>query len=299
MAYKAGMARFEKSADGYYRPARDGSFYKGNDGKMYAMTKADYNFGNDDDDDDDAMSKKAKKAKKSEITVDDFQKSLDELEALAKAGDSMSRKEELLQKSLRGEDLSKDEADYLYKSLGGEVAVDDDPQIHDEITKGFTDPEEGLQKALDVSEYLESHNSALIDSLSAVRDALEKSDSRQHDFNLVLAKAVYQSGELIKSMAERIGVLESQPAYAPKSRGVGQPARGQTLEKGFAGAGPGGEQLSKGEILDTLSDMMAKSDPNGSFANQVLHESAKYEQTNQLSKAMLDKVMEFRATNAH
>ncbi len=318
MAYKTGMARFEKGGDGMYRPAKKGGFYKAGDGKMYGMTKSDYRSAGEgmdapgkqppdqphinphpDDNNDNPGDEKKGGYKKSAITVDDFQKSLDELEAIAKVGDAESRKDELLQKSLSGEELDEEERDYLYKALGGEVAVDDDPQIVDAITKGFTDPDEGLQKALDVSEYLEGHNSALIESLGAVRDALEKSDSRQHEFDMVLAKAVYQSGELIKAMSHRLGVLEKQPARAPKSKGVGQPAAGATIEKGFAGEGTPDEQLSKGEILDTLSDMMEKSDPTGPRSTQILNATAKYEQTNLISQGVMAEVMKFRAENAH
>lgn len=320
MAYQSGMARFEKGGDNMYRPARKGAFYKGGDGKMYGMSKADYNRAGegmdapgkqpgdqphikphpDDNNDNPGDKEKGGYTAKSTLTVDDFQKSLDELEAIGKAGDPVSRKDELLQKSLNGEELSEDERDYVFKALGGEVAVDDDPKIVDDITKSLTDPEEGLSKALDVSEYLQAQNDALVESLGAVRDSLEKSDGRQHNFNMILAKATHQMGELTKAMSHRLGVLEQQPAHAPKSRGVGQPAQGAALEKGFGGDAPGGEQVSKADILDTMCEMMEKSDPNSDLAKAIQHETAKYEQLNQISKSMVERVMQYRSEqNAH
>ena len=57
-------------------------------------------------------------------------------------------------------------------------------------------------------------------ALAEVADRLEKSDQRQHEFNLVQARAIVQMGSLVKAMSERLGVIESQPARQPKSRGV-------------------------------------------------------------------------------
>jgi len=244
------------------------------------------------------------KEEKSCITVDDFQKSLDLLSEIAKADDPVSRKEELLQKAQSGEDLTDVEREDLFKALGGQITEDVD---EDEIVKAITgpmDPEnvEPLQKALDVSEYLEAQHAAMTESLTEVAKSIDASDQRQHGFNLVLAKAIVQSGQLIKGMAERLQVIESQPARAPKSRGIS--ASAGALEKGFADSDGPGAQVSPNDILETLESMMVKSvDAGGNgvarCGEDILGATAKYEQTRQISKSMVDEVMAFRKENAH
>lgn len=315
MAYKKGMPRYRKNDDGKYQMDKAGTYYKG--GKnMYEMTKAELegmdssgkqpgdqphiNPHPDDKPDYPGYDNPKGGAKKSEVSVDDFQKSLDQLEAIASADDVDSRKDDLLQKAMEGEELGEEDRDYLFKALGGDEVVDTNPEIVDDIVKSFSD-NDGIQKALDVSEYLEAQHDALIESLTSIGDTIEKSDQRQHNYNLVLAKAIHQSGQLIKAMSHRLGVLETQPARQPKSRGV--EAHGQHLEKGFVGAEPPSEQLSKSAILDTLEVMMQKSVDSGrnglsDGGNDLLGATAKYEQVNQISKSMLAEVMKFRQENA-
>lgn len=317
MAFQKGMPRFAKGDDGYYRPMNKGGFYKAGDGKMYAMSKADYSSAGEgvdapgkqptdqphinphpDDNNDNPGDSKKGGYKKSEATFDSFQKSLDELESLAGGGGSVeNRKDELLAKAMSG-DLSEEEREYLFKALGGEAPVDDNPTIVDDVTKSFTN-NETIQKALDVSEYLEANHEANLDALTALGSVIEKSETRQHNFNIILAKAVHQSGELLKAVSHRMGIIERQPAHAPRSQGVNQPANGNVIEKGFGGDTPPEEQMSKSEILDTMEQMMQKSHPDSQEANQILLATAKYEQTNNLTKSMFGKVLKFRQENAH
>jgi hypothetical protein len=178
---------------------------------------------------------------------------------------------------------------------GGEV--DDSPEIVEEITKSLTDSEP-IQKALDVSEYLEAQHGALLESLETVAKSIDASDQRAHEFNLVFAKAFHQVGELVKGMSERLGVIESQPAHAPKSKGI--PAQQVALEKGFVGEASPDTQMSKSEILDTFESMMQKSDGGQvKCGEDILHATAKYEGSNQISKAMYDEIVEFRKGQAH
>jgi hypothetical protein len=154
---------------------------------------------------------------------------------------------------------------------------------------------ETIQKALDVSEYLDEQHSELCKALTEVADRIEKSDQRQHEFNLVQARAIVQMGSLVKAMSERLGVIESQPARQPKSRGV----RAAPLQKGFGGEPPPGEQLSKSEVLDTLEVMMRESvDKGGSGASaggeDLLKAISKYEQFNAISRPLLKEVQAYR-----
>jgi hypothetical protein len=196
------------------------------------------------------------KSRAAELTEDDLEKSLARLESEVTSGDRLARKDQLLAKAQQA-DLSKAETDELYRLLGGEAQSSE--RLADQITKGHQE-NDTMVKALDVSDYLQEQHTELTKSLEMLADHIEKADNRQHEFNLVLAKAVSDTGRLAKGMAKRLGVLEQQPARAPKAAGV-QGAR--PIEKGFAGEQPAGETLNKSQIEGALSEMLQKSVEEG------------------------------------
>lgn len=232
--------------------------------------------------------------KSQDVTGDDLEKSLQKLEAVIQAGDTTSRKEVLLQKSLKGDDLSKAEREELFQLLGGASDRPATPAVGDQLTKGMQE-NPNLQKALDVSEYLAAQHEELCKSLTDLGAIVEKSDTRQQEFNLVLAKAVYDTASLVKGMSEKLGVIASQPARPPKSAGV---QAGQVLNKSFGGQPPAEEsnQLSKGDVLNVLDDMMAKSMSAGTGGvsrggEDLLMAISKYEQTSAISPTLLREVV--------
>jgi len=242
-----------------------------------------------EDDDEEAGNDMTSKAKKSMLTEDDLQKSLDRLGALAAAGTPVSRKDALLKKA-QAEDLSKSEKGELFELLGGTVQ---EPAAT--LSKAIAETFEGnemLQKATDVSDYLDENQKALIKSLSMLSDRIESGDVRQHEFNLVLAKATSGMGRLIKSMSERLGVIEREPVRAPKSRGV-QP--GEVLHKGFGGQPAAETQLQPNQILDGLDSLMQKSMQEGRDGmtvggENILMATAKFEQTRQITPTLLREI---------
>jgi len=229
----------------------------------------------------------ASKAKKSEdLTQDDLQKSLEKLENVVSEGDKTTRKSALLQKA-QTEDLDDEEKTELLDLLGKSEKTEE-PTLGETVTKSMDD-NESLQKALDVSDYLQENQSELKKSLGALADHIEKSDNRQHEFNLILAKAVSDIGRHVQGMTERMGIIERQPARSPKSRGV------QPLQKGFGGSPAPETQLSKGEIIDGLMDMVQTSvqkGMNGALADgtDLISAVSKYEQFNSISPGLLRQV---------
>lgn len=246
----------------------------------------------DDEEEDNEMASKAKKSM--DLSEDDLQKSLDKLSDIATADSPVSRKDALLKKSLDGEELSKSEKSDLFKLLGGETEEPEAPTLSKSVEEQFTE-NEVLQKAVDVSDYLDENQKALIKSLGVLADRVEADGSRQHEFNLVLAKAMSGVGKLVKGMSERLGVIEGQPARGPKSRGV-QPS--QVLHKGFAGSSAPEDQLNQQQILDGLDGLMQKSmsDGRGGFSvgnENILTATAKFEQTRTISPGLLGEIRRF------
>ena len=249
--------------------------------------------GDDDDKTPENLKKKAAKSAAEEIDQDDLEKSLGELEEVVAAGDTDARKDVLLEKAKTTDGLEKSEVDELYQILGKEPK--EEAPLASDISKGLKD-NEGLAKALDVSEFLQEQHTELCKSLDALSEHVEADGNRQHQFNLILAKAVSETGRLAKSMAIRLGVIEQQPARKPKAkRGLGQP-----LEKSFAGqdAGAGeGEELTKAVILDGLENMIEKSvaaGQGGATLNGIdlVQEATKFESFNQINPTLLGMVKE-------
>jgi len=236
--------------------------------------------------------------KKSEdLTGDDLQKSLDKLEEFAKAGDTISRKDELLSRASTG-DLTKSENEELFQLLGGGEVQ---PVKEDNgITKSLTD-NEPLRKSMDVSSYLQENHDAMVKSLDTVGEAIQKSDSRRHEFALIQAKAILDIGNLVKSMSETLDAVVNQPVSGPKSAGV-RPGT-KPLQKSFAGTSPAGEEaLSKSMILDSLDGLMNKSMSEGQGGRTMAGEDinlaiAKFETTSQISPSMMESVKTWRANN--
>lgn len=234
----------------------------------------------------------AEKAKKS-LTIGDLSKSLEALESFAKSGDLPSRKDLLLGKASAGS-LKKSEREELFNLLGGgsnqNLSNDDAPA--ENIVKSMND-NDNLQKALDVSDYLQEQHTEMVKSLRRVGDEIQKSDHRRHEFNMILAKAVKDIGDLVKALNDTVGTMAGQPARAPKSLGVVKPA--QVLQKSFMGQPVAGENLNKSQVLDALDGLMEESMAKGmsgatDFGEDISLACAKYEQTNMISRPMLDAV---------
>ena len=227
-------------------------------------------------------------AKSEDLSEDDLGKSLAMLTAYHEQGDTPTRKQSLLEKAQK-EELTKSEQDELHQILGG-GQLDHEDTLADQIGKSM-DPGEDLQKALDVSDYLRETHDQIVEVSTKLADTIEKSDNRQHEFNMLLAKSTALIGNLVKSMDDRLEGLEGQPSRRPKSQAV-------PLQKSFAGAPPMGTQLSKSEILNTLGELIEKSceSNEGGVVNDInlVMETTKYEQTGQISPGALNLVKQQR-----
>lgn len=238
--------------------------------------------GGEEEEGEEEETEKCASAKKSaDLTEDDLEKSLGHLQRYIEDGDAPTRKEVLLQKAQR-EELSKSEQQELFEILGS-GSTGDNFTLVDEIEKAM-EPSEDLQKALDVSDFLSETHEETKRVFQTVAEHIEKSDSRQHEFNILLAKGVADIGNLVKAMSTRLGVIEERPAHAPKSQVLG-------LQKSFAGQPVPSNRLSKSEILNTMSVLIEKS-CNANMGGVVegidlVNAASKYEQFNQIHPTVL------------
>ena len=256
----------------------EGDTYKGPDGKSYNKTGQD----------------KYELCKSDPAVVDAeaLNKSLDEL---LKA--TTDRKGSLLQKAATSEGLTTEESDELHTLLKGGAS------LSARVTAGLGGPEtpEALRKGLEVSSFLDASNRELVKALTDVSDEVEAGGRRQHDFNVSLAKSLVNMGqvlkeqnELVKSMAQQMGAIASQPARPPKSVGIaGAPAR--PLVKSFqtpTGGAPAGEgeQLNKSQTMAGLEGAMLKARQSGDerLENELYKAVVKLESSGQVSPEHLN-----------
>lgn len=114
--------------------------------------------------------------------------------------------------------------------------------------------------AIDVSPFLEALTARTADQLDGIRKAHGEFSGTQGRVNQHMAVALAAVGNLVKSqsavidaLGQRLGLVERTPA-AP--RGATSERQAQALSKSLPGeVGAGGEQLSKAEVLSTLSYM--------------------------------------------
>lgn len=232
--------------------------------------------------------KDAATAKAADLNEDDLQKSLNSLIAIASEGDEPARKQVLLQKA-QVEELDKAERDELFDLMGTEPRPDA-KSLGDTATAGLAD-NETIVKSLEVSDFLREQTNEMVKALGVLAERIEGIDTRQHEFNLILAKAVANEGAVIHEMGKRLGVIENQPASAPKSKGVNV----TPLSKSFGDGpqGPGGE-LSKSEVMGGLESMLEKSVEAGeggvAHGYDLAVAVSKFEQFNQIDPRLLEQV---------
>ncbi len=232
--------------------------------------------------------------KSDDLSGDDLQKSLNALEDMVNEGDSVSRKDQLLAMAHAGE-LEKSERDELFDILGGGAGdTTGAGDVGETLAKSLSE-NPTIDQALDVSDYLREQHGELVKSLYAVGEEIQKSESREHERFLVTAKAISDIGHLVKGMSERLGVIETQPAHAPKSLGIRQDR--DVLNKGFGGTPPAEEQLTKSSVLNALDAMNEESFEKGMEGRIATGEDitlavAHFEQTNGLNPRMHAAIIE-------
>jgi hypothetical protein len=253
----------EKEYDSEGNEAEGGGLRKGEDGELSEIEKSE------------------------RTPLDVLEKSMTMLEGFIDSeATGETRKETLLSQAQEGQ-LSKSENDELFNLLGGDESATDSA-LADDLIKSMQE-NETMQDAFEMSDFLREQNEELTKSLGDLAEHVDYSDRRQHDFNLILAKSVQATGNLVKSLTEQLDRVLGQPVRGPKSQSA------QPLQKSFAGSNGSDETMTKSEVLQTLDalteETMAKSGdtrlPNGT---DLVMEIAKFEATGNMEATTLQLV---------
>ena len=180
------------------------------------------------------------------------------------------------------------------KAMDNDEDKDDKDEKDDKKAKPFgksleqaASDNEDVAKGLEVSSFLSGWADVQGEALRGVEARLEKSlqaaHGEQREYNAELAKSVAGLAEVLTLQAQRIEQLESTPARAPKSA--------QAIDKSFGAGGvvePQAEQLSKSQVLDTMTRMVESGDLSAT-------EVVKFESTNVLTPEMDSTVRAYRS----
>jgi hypothetical protein len=235
-----------------------------------------------------------------EVDVSALEKALNQLNEYAIQADPQAHREALLQKALNGE-ISDEENAALRSMLAGEDAADKPQPLAKSVGANLS-PEgnDTFAKSLDVSEYLASMHQGTQTALEQLGDVIEKSDRRDHEFQVLLAKSVVQIGQQVDQLTKALDSWGEQSSS--RGRAVTTPKEA-ALAKSFANQPPEGDRLSKSEILDTLEAMHMDSiqKGNGGMARcgeDLQQAIAKYEQTMRMSRPLIEELKTFRTSRS-
>lgn len=232
------------------------------------------------------------------VQEEDLVKSLDILEQVASgtASPDSDRRAELAQK-LTENTLEKGERAELMDLLKAE-----EPDTGDEdLSKSFTeivsdDPQ--IQEGYDAMEFLERFATLQTGALDQVKEVMEKGFGKQGDFNKAMAhanalmgKVVIGQGALIKSLTERLGIVEKTPM--PR-RGV---SSAQQLQKSTLPTGDK-EQLQYAQVEQGFNAVTQQSIQEGRGGMAKCGEDpaeawAIYSRSGHLSPAMHNEIKSF------
>ncbi len=161
-----------------------------------------------------------------------------------------------------------------------------------------------LGDAMDVSPFLEALTARTAENLDDIRKSLSETNEHQAQVDRATAAATYEIGMLVKGIAQivdalddRLGLIERQPM---PQRGHTQLSGAQPMAKGFGAHGQEGvgeEQLTKGEVLATLSYMNLEkgiSEIGGQATSELV---GQYEGGNVLNQQTFDAVQGFLAAH--
>lgn len=220
------------------------------------LDKSDDDDDEDDDEDEDDLKKQAKKGG---LTPANLNKSIEALARFAQKADPQARKKELMRRAYMGKSLSQAEKAELMQHLN-KSAPHGKAAPSRTLSKGLNG-NRAIQQSIDVSEYLAQQHQELCKALNSVEQRLNAMAEQSTEFQLLLAKAVAQTGQGVSRLNKSVGQVQSAPVRGPKSLGV--TGRSRPLQK--SGLSGDGQAITKGQASDALDALLQKSRVTGRY----------------------------------
>lgn len=172
----------------------------------------------------------------------------------------------------------------------------------DKACKSIAADSEVLQKAIEMSPFLAEFAKAFDSRLSMLEERvdeqvikamnsmlnnlgeyLETKFGKQSEFNKSLAEVVSGLGHGLSANIQATTEMAQSPAGPPKSTLRAIDGGAKPIEKSFGGGQPGGESITKSQVLNAMTDMVEKGQLNPT-------EVIKYENTNQIRPDLLQQI---------
>ncbi|RYF41344.1 MAG: hypothetical protein EOO38_20790 [Cytophagaceae bacterium] len=183
-----------------------------------------------------------------------MEKSIAMLQEFYESQDPDMRKSVLTGKLHNQGTLSKAEREELLSLMDGTAQRSESESLSKSVTNTMNEPQE-IKDTIEISDYLEAHHSSLTKSLGMLGDEVEGMKRSQHEHNLLMAQAICDIGNVVKSLASQEERASAVPARGPKALGTSAP-----LEKSFRGQG---ESLDHRAVKGALLEMVDKSYNSG------------------------------------
>lgn len=188
------------------------------------------------------------------------------------------------------------------KSMRGGEEDTGEETLRKSHAEQFTDDSD-IANGVDASPFLEALTARTTASLDQLNKSMQLGHKRQDKVNAAMAGAMYQMGSLvksqqrvIKSLGERLGLVERQPA-APAKGATSVPAA-KALSKSFDGGGGGGaEPLSKSEAAAVLSYLRFEKSMDTIEGERTSQLAVMAESGGTLSKSVHDYIHKWVATH--
>lgn len=207
----------------------------------------------EEDDDEPDMKKKAKKSF-GRVTPRTLEKSIAMLQEFYEGKDPDMRKSVLTGKLHSEGTLNKSERAELLALMDGTAERDESESLSKSVMNAMHEPQE-IKDTIEISDYLEAQHSSLTKSLGMLGDEVESMKRSAHEHNLLMAQAICDIGNVVKSLARQEERVSATPARGPKAMGTSAP-----LEKSFRGEG---DNMDLRAVKGALLEMVDKSYATG------------------------------------
>lgn len=174
-----------------------------------------------------------------------------------------------LYKSVDMDDDENEDEDAL--NTEDETEDEDEDDVEKSFFDNFVESDDTIEKALEVSDFLETLVGAISESIDGFSNTVSKSLGKQNTVNTALAKSLQASGEIIKSMnttlaeqdqlikslQESVETLANQPVGR---KGITNAREYNTLAKSLGNDGQAQQRLTKSQVVDILVKSVEKGD---------------------------------------
>lgn len=212
-----------------------------------------------------------------------------------------------LQARLENGTITKSERTELGALLMGDDERGSGTSMRKSMSERIDDDSAESGRLVRANDFLKSLVASIDDSLDAVHDGIVRENSQTRDlvkaqgemvrqlggFAVRLGEIVEDQSEMIKSLQERLGMVERQPV-PPRARRTVNPSsvREPPLSKSVKGGGRS-EGLSKGQILDGFRRLVVRAadvEKNEQLVKSLTEQGALYEQTGRIKKSTYEAI---------